>query len=101
MGLLDQIWDQSSEVIASWGHRYLLEIVVSLVFLTIVHFVIYPVIIRRSTAAREAATLSVVPPPPPAPSNTTIITGPIITYGPNGGVIIGGTNPSNGSENKK
>ena len=95
-------FDQISEVIVSWRHRYLVEAVAAVIFLVLVHFVIYPIVQKRSIAAAKVDTITnvgVIPAPAPT-STVTITTGPITTNGPHSGVTVGTPPPPTDQKGK-
>ena len=96
-------FDQLSEVIVSWGHRYLFEVASSVVFLVFIHFVFYPMVLKRSVVATKAAAIAHIgatAEPTPRGTTTTITTGPITTNGTNSGVTVGVVPPPTEKESK-
>ena|ERR1017187_8598962 len=80
-------FDEVLDLIVTWRHRYLVELSLSVVFLLTVHFVVYPIMLKRYATLRSDAvkTLS----SPLGTTTNTITTGSITTNGPNSGVTIG------------
>ncbi len=93
-------FDQVSEVIVSWGHRYLFELMSSVIFLMLLHFVFYPIVLKRSVAAAKTAAITNVSATPAPTATTTITTGPITTNGAHSGVTVGAAASPTNQESK-
>jgi hypothetical protein len=77
--------DDVFNIIYSWGHRYVVEIGVTIVCFLLIHFVAYPFIIRRHEAQLPQQTPS-------------IKTGDVTTNGSNSPVIVGAEPQNNGTD---
>jgi hypothetical protein len=76
--------DDLFNLIYSWGHRYLLEIGLTVAFFVLIHFVGYPFLIRRHDSQVQQQTPS-------------IKTGDIITNGDNSPITVGVEPRNNGA----
>jgi hypothetical protein len=80
--------DDLLNLIYSWGHRYLLEIGLTIVFFLLIHFIGYPFIVRRHDHAQVEHPGTPLP-ISPAPNQSTVITGDVSTSGSGNNVHIG------------
>lgn len=76
--------DDFFKLIYSWGHRYLLEFGLTVMFFLLVHFIGYPFISRRHDSQVQQ-------------QSPSIKTGDIITHGDNSPVTVGAEPRDNGA----
>jgi hypothetical protein len=77
--------DSLLKLIYGWGHRYTLEVGLTVVFFLLIHFVGYPFMASRAVQTEALP---------------SIVTGDINTNGNNSGVVVGGTDADNKGQKK-
>jgi type II secretory pathway pseudopilin PulG len=85
--------DEVSQVVISWGHRLLIELLVAMAVFSAVHFLFYPIMQRRVDNAKAAEAKRETQPTPQQPQSPTITTGDITTKGNQSPVSIGASQP--------
>jgi hypothetical protein len=97
------MWDEMFNLIYSWGHRYWLEIGLTFVFFLLIHFIGYPLVIRRHEATSKTTPVTTSSPTAPSssPATITIHTGDITTHGNNSGVSVGVSSEAKPDTTKK